>query len=141
LLTMAGAALLALTLALTAGATLLVAVYASELDPVWFDLAVAFAIWCIPQLFFYGMYTLLGQVLNARGIFGPFMWAPAANNVIAILGLLAYVIIFGPAATGAHLDPEAWTGVRTAVIAGTATLGVAVQAIVLVVPLRRAGFR
>ena len=141
LLTMAGAALLGLTVLLTAGASVLVTIYASELQPQWFTLAVTFAIWCIPQIFFYGMYTLLGQVLNARGIFGPFMWAPAVNNVVAILGLLAYVIIFGPAATGAHLDPEAWTGVRTAVIAGTATLGVAVQAIVLVVPLRRAGFR
>src|SRR5690606_39613755 len=80
LLTMAGAALLGLTLLLTGGAVVLVSVYASELSPEWFDLAVAFAVWCIPQLFFYGMYTLLGQVLNARGIFGPYMWAPAANK-------------------------------------------------------------
>lgn len=141
LLTMAGGALFGLTVLLTAGAGVLVTIYASELQPQWFTLAVAFALWCIPQIFFYGMYTLLGQVLNARGIFGPFMWAPAVNNVVAIIGLVAYIIIFGPAATGAHLDPEAWTALRTAVIGGTATLGVAAQAAVLVVPLRRAGFR
>ncbi|WP_230976469.1 MULTISPECIES: lipid II flippase MurJ [Georgenia] len=140
LLTMAGAALLGLTLLLTAGASVLVAVYASELDPVWFDLAVAFALWCVPQLFFYGMYTLLGQVLNARGIFGPYMWAPAVNNVIAIIGLVAYIVVFGGTPTGAHEDPGTWTGLRTALIGGTATLGVAVQAAVLVLPLRRAGF-
>ncbi|MEE6294851.1 murein biosynthesis integral membrane protein MurJ [Georgenia wangjunii] len=141
LLTLAGVALLGLTLLLTAGSTVLVTVYASELDPQWFALAVAFALWCIPQLFFYGMYTLLGQVLNARGIFGPYMWAPAVNNVVAIVGLVAYMIVFGPASTGAPEDPGAWTPLRISIIAGTATLGVATQALVLIRPLRRAGFR
>ncbi len=46
-------------------------------------LAIAFAYWCLPQIFFYGLYTLLGEVLNARGIFGPFTWAPVLNNVVA----------------------------------------------------------
>ena len=141
LLTMAGAALLALTLALTAAASVLVTIYASELDPAWFDLAVAFAVWCVPQLFFYGMYTLLGQVLNARGIFGPFMWAPALNNLIALIGLMAYIVVFGGRVTGAHEDPAAWDGLRIAVIGGTATLGVALQALILILPLRRSGFR
>ncbi len=141
LLTMAGAALLGLTVLLTAGAGLLVTVYASELDPAWFDIAVAFALWCVPQLFFYGMYTLLGQVLNARGNFGPYMWAPALNNVIALVGLVAYIVIFGGRATGAHEDPTAWSGLRIGVIGGTATLGVALQALILIVPLHRSGFR
>ena len=141
LLTMAGAALLGLTVVLTAGAGVLVAIYASELDPAWFDIAVAFALWCVPQLFFYGMYTLLGQVLNARGNFGPYMWAPALNNVIALVGLLAYIVVFGGRATGAHEDPTVWSGLRIAVIGGTATLGVALQALVLVIPLHRSGFR
>lgn len=141
LLTMAGAALLGLTVLLTAGSVVLVTIYASELDPRWFALAVTFALWCVPQLFFYGMYTLLGQVLNARGIFGPYMWAPAANNVVAIVGLLAYLVVFGSTATGAHLDPSAWGTGRIALLAGSATLGVAVQACVLAVPLRRSGFR
>ena len=26
-----------------------------------------FARWCLPQIFFYGMFVLLGQILNARG--------------------------------------------------------------------------
>lgn len=141
LLTMAGAALLALTVLLTAGASVLVAIYASGLDQVWFDLAVAFALWCVPQLFFYGMYTLLGQVLNAKGIFGPFMWAPAANNLVALTGLIAYIVLFGGAATGANEDPSAWTPLRTAVIGGSATLGVVVQAAILIIPLYRSGFR
>lgn len=141
LLTLAGTALLGLTLILTAGSTLLVTIYAAELQPEWFTLAVAFALWCIPQLFFYGMYALLGQVLNAKGIFGPYMWAPVFNNAISIIGLVAYIVFFGGTATGAHEDPAAWTGLRTAVVAGTATAGVAVQALVLLVPLHKAGFR
>jgi agmatine deiminase len=33
-------------------------------------------------VFFYGLYTLLSQVLNARGRFGMPMFAPIANNVV-----------------------------------------------------------
>ena len=39
-----------------------------------------------PQVFFYGLYTLLGQVLNARGQFAAYMWAPALANLVAIAG-------------------------------------------------------
>ena len=52
--------------------------------------------WCLPQVFFYGMYVLVGQVLNARGRFGPMMWAPIANNLIAVLMLLTYLLVWGP---------------------------------------------
>ena len=48
--------------------------------------------WCLPQVFFYGMYVLVGQVLNARGRFGPMMWAPIANNVISVAMLVAYLV-------------------------------------------------
>lgn len=37
---------------------------------------IAFARFCLPQVFFYGMFVLVGQVLNSRGVFGPMMWAP-----------------------------------------------------------------
>ncbi|MDR1450015.1 MAG: murein biosynthesis integral membrane protein MurJ [Propionibacteriaceae bacterium] len=48
---------------------------------------------CLPQIFFYGAFFLGGQVLNARGVFGPMMWAPVANNVvqIGVLGLYAFL--------------------------------------------------
>ena len=38
-----------------------------------------------------------GQILNARGRFGPMMWAPIANNVIAVGVLVVYLVAFGPA--------------------------------------------
>ena len=49
-----------------------------------YDLAVAFARLCLPQVLFYGIYTMLSQVLNARGHFGAPMFAPIANNIVAI---------------------------------------------------------
>ena len=50
--------------------------------------------YCMPQVFFYGVHVLAGQVLNARDRFGPMMWAPIANNVVSIMVLLMYVIVF-----------------------------------------------
>ncbi|MDD9206660.1 lipid II flippase MurJ, partial [Georgenia sp. 10Sc9-8] len=141
LLTVSAAVLGAVTVLLTAAATILVSLYASELPPQWFDLAVVFAVWTIPQLFFYGMYTVLGQVLNARGNFGPYMWAPAANNVVAIAGLVVYLVLYGGVGSGPAEDASAWTTDRVAVLAGTATLGVVAQAVILIWPLHRSGFR
>src|SRR5690625_6631916 len=87
---------LGVTVVLTAAAPLLISIYAAEFRTgPWATLAVTFAMWCIPQLFFYGMYTLLGQVLNARSNFGPYMWAPVVNNVISIAGFGAFIAIFG----------------------------------------------
>ena len=43
-----------------------------------------FAVICMPQLFFYGLYTVFGQVLNADGRFAAFTWAPVLANVVAI---------------------------------------------------------
>lgn len=142
LLTLTVAGLLAITVAMTAVAGVIVDLYVTNWSPELTALAVAFALWCIPQLFFYGLYTVLGQVLNARGQFGPYMWAPVVNNVVAIAGLLAYLAAFGPVA--AQADPgdlTVWTGGRIALLAGVATAGVAAQALVLLVPLYRSGFR
>jgi putative peptidoglycan lipid II flippase len=101
-------------------------------------LATAFAYWCLPQILFYALYSLLGEVLNARKIFGPFTWAPVLNNVVAIAGLLAFNIAFSSNDTSVA---SGWTPFMIAVLAGTATLGVAAQAIVLFLFWRRAGLR
>src|SRR4029453_1194768 len=49
-----------------------------------FDSLVSMSRYCLAQIFFYGMFVLIGQVLNARGKFGPMMWAPIANNIVSI---------------------------------------------------------
>jgi putative peptidoglycan lipid II flippase len=137
-LTLSLTALLGVTVLLTVGAPLVVGLYAHGLSAGSFRLTVAFATWCLPQVLFYGLYTLLGQVLNARGSFGPYMWAPVLNNVVAIAGMAGFVLLFGVAS---GRSPADWTPTQIAVLAGTATLGVAAQALVLVVPLRRLGYR
>ncbi|MET4225551.1 murein biosynthesis integral membrane protein MurJ [Oerskovia enterophila] len=141
LLTLSGVLLLGLSLLLTSASTIIVSLYTDGWGSAQFSLAVAFAFWCIPQLFFYGLYTLLGQVLNARGQFGPFMWAPVVNNVVSIVGFVAFILVYGPYATGAVEDLGTWDGAKIALLAGTATLGVASQALILILPLWRSGFR
>lgn len=140
LLTLGSALLAVLAAVLTVGAPLLVAAY-TNMDPGQTGLAVLFAYWCLPQVFFYGLYTLIGQVLNARGSFGPLMWAPVANNLVSMAGIGAFLAVYGYY-DGATTDATtAWTGGRVALLAGTTTLGVVAQALVLLLPLYRSGFR
>ena len=140
LLTLGGALLLGISVVLTAAAPLVVRLYNAGGDVR--ALATLFAFWCIPQVFFYGMYTLLGQVLNARGNFGPYMWAPVLNNIVAITGLLVFMSAFGQYRGGGPADHlAAWDGGRVGLLAGSATLGVVLQALVLLIPLYRSGFR
>ncbi|GAA4509926.1 murein biosynthesis integral membrane protein MurJ [Brevibacterium yomogidense] len=140
LLTLAVMVLAGVTVLATLAAPLLVRLYSS---PAWSEdkraLAIAFAYWCLPQIFFYGLYTMLGQVLNAHSNFGPYMWAPVLNNVVAIAGLGAFIALFG--AGGVQNAVGTWDVTKIAVLAGTATLGVVAQAFILLWPLRRIGFR
>ena len=132
---------LAVTVIATLCAPLLVALYArqggSSLRGDGVPLAVGLAYWCLPQIFFYAVYSLLGEVLNARGVFGPFTWAPLLNNVVAIAGLVAFAVLFG--VDPAHRNPASWDAARVALLAGSATLGVAAQALILLVFWRRTG--
>lgn len=99
------------------------------------QLAIAFAFICMPQVLFYGIFAVLGNILNARGSFGPYGWAPVANNLVAITGELIFLWRWGR-----QDDPSAWTPAMIWVLAGTATLGIAVQAIILIPALARTGF-
>lgn len=140
LLTVALVILAGATILATALAPLLTLVYGATLPQATLNLAIAFAWWCLPQIFFYGLYTLLGEVLNARRSFGPFTWVPVLNNIVAIAGLLVFAWAFGVDPDGARAADE-WTPAMIAVLAGTATLGIAVQALVLFWFWRRIGLR
>jgi len=66
-------------------APLLVRIFASSyVGRPEFNLTVLFMRYCLPQIFFMGLFALLGQVANAKGKFGPMMWAPVFNNIIGI---------------------------------------------------------
>lgn len=99
-------------------------------------LATAFAYWCLPQVLFYALYSLLGEVLNARQLFGPFTWAPVVNNVVVIIGLLVFNFAFSSIDV---TDATSWTPDMVAGIGATATLGVAAQSSVLFLFWKRAG--
>ncbi len=92
--------------------------------------------WCMPQVFFYGAFVLVGQILNARERFGPMMWAPIVNNLLACVVLGGYAWAFG-----SSNGSDGFTGTQEAVLGGGATLGIAVQTLVLVPYARAAGFR
>ena len=128
------------TVLLVLGAPLLMHLY---VDGSWYqadhaaqlESAIDFARWCLPQVFFYGMFVLVGQVLNARGRFGPMMWAPIANNVIAVATLVLYLGVFGPGSTGGYSSGEE-------VLLGLgSTLGIVAQLLLLLPSLRAAGVR
>ncbi|MCF6378483.1 murein biosynthesis integral membrane protein MurJ [Nocardioides KLBMP 9356] len=94
--------------------------------------------WCLPQVFFYGMYVLVGQVLNARGRFGPMMWAPIANNAIAVLMLIAYLLVWGKAVGPQQQAP--FDTSQEVLLGLGSTLGIVAQCLVLVPYLRASGF-
>lgn len=100
-----------------------------------FDVATYFARWCLPQIFFYGLYTLASQVLNARGVFKLPMYAPIVNNIIVIVTAGLFIAI----STG---EPTSATVLHKELFLlgfGT-TLGVVVQALILLPALGKAGY-
>ncbi len=145
LLTLGLSVVFVVTIIAVAAAPLLVGIYTQhQTNPGGYgfgqaelELATAFAWWCLPQVFFYAAYSLVGEVLNAKGVFGPFTWAPALNNVVAIAGMLW----FGQLFTGSVSVAADWDATEVAIIAGTATLGVVVQALALFGFLGRASIR
>lgn len=130
-----------ITLILTIASPIVVKGFASTMPSDWFRLTVAFTYWCMPQVFFYGLYAVLGQVLNARENFGPYMWAPALNNVVAIAGFLVILWIFGHTTPEQGADITVWTASRIVMLGGFSTLGIACQALILVIPMRRLGIK
>lgn len=134
LLTLGVVVLTAATALAVLAAPVFVQIYAGRFTEEAQALTLALAYWCLPQLLFYGLYALVGEVLNARRIFGPYAWSPIVNNVVSIVGFGVFIWMFGTyeAATG-------WTPAMVALMGGTATLGIVVQAGILFLFWRRAG--
>jgi len=136
LLTLGTVALLAITAIAVVLAPAITMLYGSRLDADTFALTVAFAYWCLPQVLFYGLYALFGEVLNARRVFGPYTWAPVVNNLVSIVGFVAFIVMFGT-----HSSAIGWTPGMIALMGATATLGIVAQALVLLLFWRRVGLR
>ncbi|MFD9306547.1 murein biosynthesis integral membrane protein MurJ [Streptomyces sp. NPDC060048] len=136
LITVCAAALLVITAAAVLAAPLIVSAYTGYTGGQE-STTVALARYCLPQILFYGLFTLLGQVLNARGRFGAMMWTPVLNNlvVIAVFGLFLYVSqVSQGGVNGLTASETRLLGIGT-------TAGIVVQALGLIPSLRAARFR
>ena len=115
----------------------LVRLYAPEFSTVGFEteqeIAVAFTRYCLPQIFFLGLFTMLGQVANSRGSFAPLMWAPIANNLVVIIVFAAILIAERSLAIGTI------TELQVQLLGWGTTLGVVVQALILIPVVKRSG--
>ena len=140
LLTISTLFLLTVTVLAMIAAPFLVFIYSVAWTPDQRALAIAFAYWCLPQIFFYGITNIYGEILNAKKVFGPNAWAPVLNNIISIVGLVIYIYIFGSDPSGDQ-PLESWTPFQIGVLGASATSGVIVQASVLYFAWRKAGFR
>jgi putative peptidoglycan lipid II flippase len=131
--------LLALVLIGVIFAPALVRLYAPEFSTAGFEteqhIAVAFTRYCLPQIFFLGLFTMLGQVANARGSFAPLMWAPIANNLVVI------VVFAGILATQHALSIGEITDFQVQLLGWGTTLGVVIQALILIPVVKRSGIQ
>jgi putative peptidoglycan lipid II flippase len=100
-----------------------------------YHLTVVFAYFFIPQIFFYGMDSLLGAILNVRGRFGANMWTPVINNVVVIFVGIVFVLTVKHGTDSATISSF---GIELLGI-GT-TLGIVIQSIALFPIMWRAGF-
>ena len=126
--------LTAVTLITVVGAPLLTELMLDQDGHVNLVQATSFAYLLLPQIMFYGLFSLFMAILNTKEVFRPGAWAPVANNLVSIGVMVLYMILPG------QLDPKEHTGVTDPHILllglGT-TLGVAVQCLIMLPALRR----
>ena len=134
--TLATGALFVLTVVATLAAGLLVDLYAHAITGAEHHLMVIFAFFFIPQIFFYGVSSLAGGILNARGHFAAPMWTPVINNVVVILVLLLFI-----ATGGIGTQPSTISAGQVQLLGFGTTLGIVAQTAALIPFLRRVGFR
>lgn len=100
-------------------------------------LTTAFAYLLLPQILFYGVSALLTATLNARHVFGVTVWAPVLNNIVLLLTFGIYPLLPGQLT----LNPVRMDNAQLLELGIGSTLGVLLQAIVLLPALTRSGFR
>jgi putative peptidoglycan lipid II flippase len=115
----------------------LVRLYAPEFSTPGFEaeqhIAIAFTRYCLPQIFFLGLFTMLGQVANAKGSFAPLMWAPIANNLVVIVVFAVFLATQQALAIGSITDSQ------VKLLGWGTTLGVVIQALILIPVVKRSG--
>lgn len=136
LFTLAFTLLGVVTVAAVLGAPLLTRMTLGSEGEVNVTQSTSFAYLVLPQILFYGLFSLFMAVLNTKGIFKPGAWAPVANNLVSISVLVAYRVLPG------GLDPDAPSSVtdpHVLLLGLGTTVGVVVQMLILLPALKRAG--
>ncbi|WHT19504.1 murein biosynthesis integral membrane protein MurJ [Crossiella sp. CA-258035] len=138
LLTMAPVILLAATVVMMLAAPLLTTIYvdgsSGKAHP---ELATAFAYLLLPEIVFFGLGALFTAILNSRGVFGLPAWAPVFNNLVVLVTLGVYLLVPGDPT----INPLAMSDPKLLVLGIGTTLGIVVQALVVLPAMRRAGIR
>ncbi|TYC15466.1 murein biosynthesis integral membrane protein MurJ [Actinomadura syzygii] len=98
--------------------------------------AILFAQFFLPQIFFYGVGAFAGAILNTRGSFGAPMWAPVLNNLVVIAVGGAFLAI-----TSGRIDPSNISDGQLMLLSVGTTGGIVLQTVALWPSLRRVGFR
>ena len=116
-------------------APLFISIYAPSFTGRSRDVTIAFALYCLPQILFYGLFGLLGQVANAKEKFGPMMWAPIANNLV-VIALFAYFL-----SVTDEISLQTITDGQVRVLGIGTTLGIALQALILIPTITSSGLK
>jgi putative peptidoglycan lipid II flippase len=125
------ALLFLITLAAMALAPVLLKIYAPTFSGREAEISLIFIWFCLPQIFFYGLFAILGQIANARGVFGPMAWAPIVNNLVVIVIFSLFLFRFNSLTIGEISDGQ----VRA--LGAATTLGIISQALVLIPVIRK----
>jgi putative peptidoglycan lipid II flippase len=101
------------------------------------SLGLRLTLWCVPQVFFYALFGVASQLMNARGRFSAVAWVPTVNSLIIILGCIPIVVV----GTVQANSPGSMSGREVALLGGSTLLGSALQSMLLIMLLHHAGFR
>jgi putative peptidoglycan lipid II flippase len=101
------------------------------------SLGLRFSLWCIPQIFFYTLTAVASQLMNARGRFNAVAWLPTVNSLIVILACIPIIVI----GTLQANSPDSMSAWEVVLLGGSTLFGSALQSMLLIMLLRRAGFR
>ena len=99
------------------------------------EIAIAFTRYCLPQIFFLGLFTMLGHVANARGSFAPLMWAPIANNLVVIVVFSAFLLKWP------SISVDSITDSQIQILGWGTTAGIILQALILIPVVKRSGIK
>ena len=126
-----------ITVVATAATVPITAIYGHGLpNAATYHLTVIFTYFFLPQIFFYGVSSLAGAILNARGSFASPMWTPIVNNVVVIFTGVALIVV-----AGTNRTPQDISAGEVQLLGIGTTLGIVLQTVAMWPSMRRVGFR